>query len=96
MGGTIGFIAIAVFMWFVLYHRQPERQSRHRATAKLWLTTSLKVCEFIVVGIVGLAVILAVIGLGFWGLSDALSAFSTVHGCLVMVFVVLVMLLFKD
>ena len=88
MGGTIGFIAIAVFMWFVLYHRQPERQSRHRATAKLWLTTSLKVCGVIVVGI-------AVIGVGFLGLYDALNAFSTVHGCLVMVFVVLVMLLFK-
>ena len=89
MGGTIGFIAIAVFMWFVLYHRQPERQSRHRATAKLWLTTSLKVCGFIVVGIVGLAVI----GVGFWWLGDALS---TVRGCLVMIFVALVMLLFKD
>ena len=90
--GIIGFIAIAVFMRFVLYHRQPERQSRHRATAKLWLTTSLKVCKFIVVGIVGLAVI----GVGFWWLGDVLSAFSTVRGCLVMVFVVLVMLLFKD
>ena len=53
MGGTISFIAIAVFMWFVLYHRQPERQSRHRATA----TGVLKVCGFIVVGILGLAVI---------------------------------------
>ena len=86
MGGTMmkAFIIIAVYVWFALYYR---------ATVTRWLNGIVTVFLLLVVGILGLAVILAVIGLGFWGLGSALS---TVHGCLVMVFVVLVMLLFKD
>ena len=80
------FIAFAVYIWFALYYR---------ANVTRWLNGIVTVFWLLVVGILGLAVILAVIGLGFWGLGSALSAFSTVHGCLVMVFVVLVMLLFK-
>ena len=77
MGGTLGFIAIAVFMWFVLYYR---------ANVTRWLNGILTVFGLLVVGILGLAVILAVIGLGFWGLGSALS---TVHGCLICLAVII-------